>query len=119
MRLQLTTCFFALVAARAIAAADCTLNQTGADDAPAFLAAATDCDTITIPADTTLNISTRLNMTGLSNTHIVSARFFYTSQVDVRNITSLQDLQGTIAFNPDIPYWSGVRPSIAAAPLPS
>ncbi|KAL1691821.1 glycoside hydrolase family 28 protein [Schizophyllum commune] len=87
MRLQLTTCFFALVAARAIAAADCTLNQTGADDAPAFLAAVTDCDTITIPADTTLNISTRLNMTGLSNTHI--------------------DLQGTISFNPDIPYWSG------------
>ncbi|KAL1678996.1 glycoside hydrolase family 28 protein [Schizophyllum commune] len=87
MRLQLTTCFFALVAARAIAAVDCTLNQTGADDAPAFLAAVSDCDTITIPADTTLNISTRLNMTGLSNTHI--------------------DLQGTIAFNPDIPYWSG------------
>ena len=103
MRFQLTTGFFALLAARAIAAADCTLDQTGADDAPAFLAAATDCDTITIPADTTLNISTRLNMTGLSNTHIVSARFFCTSQVDVRDSNISAGLARHHCFQPRHP----------------
>ncbi|KAJ7043092.1 pectin lyase fold/virulence factor [Mycena alexandri] len=67
----------------------CTLLAKGhsADDSPHFLSAVHACSKITIPASTTLNISTRLNMTGLHNKHI--------------------DLQGTLRFNPDIPYWSG------------
>ncbi|KAE9402726.1 pectin lyase-like protein [Gymnopus androsaceus JB14] len=67
----------------------CTLTALGPgkDDAHRFLAASTSCATVTIPEDTTLNISTRLNMTNVSNLKI--------------------DLQGTIRFNPDIPYWSG------------
>ncbi|TRM68985.1 glycoside hydrolase family 28 protein [Schizophyllum amplum] len=78
---------FALLAARSVAAADCTLAASGSDDAPAFLAAVAECDTVIIPSDTTLNVSTRLDMSTLSDTLI--------------------DLQGTIAFYPDIPYWSG------------
>ncbi|KAJ6546980.1 pectin lyase fold/virulence factor [Mycena capillaripes] len=69
----------------------CTLvaKGHGADDAPQFLWAVTSaaCSKVTIPSFTTLNISTRLNTTGLRNKHI--------------------DLQGTLRFNPDIPYWSG------------
>ncbi|KAF5392805.1 hypothetical protein D9757_000921 [Collybiopsis confluens] len=67
--------------------ASCTLTASGGDDAPQFLAATTSCSTVTIPAGTTLNIETRLNMTGRSNLNI--------------------NLQGTIRFNPDIPYWTG------------
>ncbi|KAJ7184347.1 pectin lyase fold/virulence factor [Mycena filopes] len=67
----------------------CTLvaKGHGVDDAPHFLSASQACSKVTIPAHTTLNISTRLNQTNLHNKHI--------------------DLQGTIRFNPDIPYWSG------------
>ncbi|KAF9078343.1 pectin lyase fold/virulence factor [Rhodocollybia butyracea] len=65
----------------------CRLTASGGDDAPQFLAAAASCGTVTIPEGTTLNISTRLNMTAMSNFKI--------------------DLQGTIFFNPDIPYWTG------------
>ncbi|KAF9078463.1 pectin lyase fold/virulence factor [Rhodocollybia butyracea] len=65
----------------------CRLTASGGDDAPQFLAAAANCGTVTIPEGTTLNISTRLNMTGMSNLKI--------------------DLEGTIFFNPDIPYWTG------------
>ncbi|KAJ7771601.1 glycoside hydrolase family 28 protein [Mycena metata] len=67
----------------------CTLlaKGHGADDAPRFLSAVHACSKVTIPVSTTLNISTRLNMTGLNDKHI--------------------DLQGTLRFNPDIPYWSG------------
>ncbi|KAJ7646204.1 glycoside hydrolase family 28 protein [Mycena rosella] len=69
--------------------ASCTLAAAGAgkDDSPQFLTAMQACSTVVIPATTTLNISTRLNMTGLSNKHL--------------------NLQGTLRFNPNIPYWSG------------
>ncbi|KAJ7505741.1 pectin lyase fold/virulence factor [Mycena galericulata] len=69
--------------------ASCTLTAAGAgrDDAPQFLRAMHECSTVLIPPHTTLNVSTRLNMTGLSNKHL--------------------NLQGTVRFNPDIPYWSG------------
>ncbi|KIK55487.1 glycoside hydrolase family 28 protein [Collybiopsis luxurians FD-317 M1] len=67
--------------------ASCTLKASGGDDAPQFLAAAASCSTVTIPVGTTLNIETRLNMTGLSNLNI--------------------NLQGTIRFDPNIPYWTG------------
>jgi hypothetical protein len=54
--------------------ASCTLTAAGAgkDDAPAFLAAVQACSTTVIPTGTALNISTRLNMTGLANKVIVS-----------------------------------------------
>ncbi|KAJ7915524.1 glycoside hydrolase family 28 protein [Mycena leptocephala] len=58
----------------------------GVDDSPHFLSAVQACSKVTIPSFTTLNISTRLNMTGLRNKHIVS-----------------KDCQ----FWPDIGYWSG------------
>ncbi|KAJ3882280.1 glycoside hydrolase family 28 protein [Lentinula edodes] len=67
--------------------ASCELTASSGDDAPQFLAAAASCDTVIIPAGATLNIETRLDMTGMSNLNI--------------------DLQGTIRFNPDIDYWSG------------
>ncbi|PPQ93854.1 hypothetical protein CVT25_013563 [Psilocybe cyanescens] len=65
----------------------CILTASGADDAPNFLKAVEVCPTVTIPKSTTLNIETRLNMTGLRDKHI--------------------NLEGTIKFSPDIPYWSG------------
>lgn len=49
----------------------CHLTASGGDDAPQFLAAAASCGTVTIPEGTTLNISTRLNMTAMSNFKIV------------------------------------------------
>ena len=51
--------------------ASCTLTASGGDDAPQFLSAVASCPTVTIPKSTTLNIATRLNMTGLTNKHIV------------------------------------------------
>ncbi|CAK5280941.1 unnamed protein product [Mycena citricolor] len=63
----------------------CTLAASGGDDAPQFLKAAQTCTQVVIPKATTLNIATRLNMTGLSNTHI--------------------NLQGKIRFAPNLPYW--------------
>ncbi|KDQ56478.1 glycoside hydrolase family 28 protein [Jaapia argillacea MUCL 33604] len=68
-------------------ASSCTLSASGGDDGPAFVAAVQSCDTVIIPQSTTLNVSTPMNMTGLSNKHI--------------------SLQGTVMFPPDIPYWSG------------
>ncbi|SJL10303.1 related to exopolygalacturonase [Armillaria ostoyae] len=65
----------------------CTLTPSGGDDAPQFLAAAAACDTVVIPIGKQLNIATRMNMTGLTNTHI--------------------NLEGTIWFEPDISYWTG------------
>ena len=55
------------------ASTSCTLKASGSDDAPAFLAAAFDasCPTVTVPSGTTLSIQSKLNMTGLSNKHIV------------------------------------------------
>ncbi|KAJ6582833.1 pectin lyase fold/virulence factor [Mycena sp. CBHHK59/15] len=67
--------------------ASCTLVARGGDDSPHFLNAMQACSTVVIPASTTLNISTRLNMTGLRNKHI--------------------KLEGTLRFEPNIPYWSG------------
>jgi galacturan 1,4-alpha-galacturonidase len=69
------------------AAVSCTLTASGNDDAPQFLTAIEACPTVTIPKTTTLNVETRLNMTGLSDKHI--------------------SLEGTITFNPNIPYWTG------------
>ncbi|KAJ7676079.1 glycoside hydrolase family 28 protein [Mycena polygramma] len=68
--------------------ASCTLTALGSgkDDSPQLLSAWQACSTVVIPATTTLNISTRLNMTGLSNKHL--------------------NLQGTMRFDPNIPYWS-------------
>ncbi|CAL1711769.1 unnamed protein product [Somion occarium] len=45
------------------------------------------CSSIVIPSSTTLNIASRMNMTGLLNKHI--------------------SVQGAIRFNPDLPYWTG------------
>lgn len=52
--------------------AGCSLTASGGDDSPQLLAAVKACPTVTIPKATTLNIATRLNMTGLTNKHIVS-----------------------------------------------
>ena len=51
---------------------ECTLFASGGDDGSAFLHATQHCREVTIPKHTTLNISTRLNMTELKETHIVS-----------------------------------------------
>lgn len=65
----------------------CELHASGGDDAPQFLAVVQSCSTVVIPKATTLNIETRLNMTGLNNKNI--------------------NLLGTIKFAPNIPYWTG------------
>ncbi|TDL23426.1 glycoside hydrolase family 28 protein [Rickenella mellea] len=90
MRLSITLVTLVSYYAVSVSAApSCTVTAAGAgkDDAPALLAAVQACPTTIIPVGTTLNISTRLDMTGLSNKEI--------------------KLQGTIRFNPNIPYWSG------------
>ena len=51
---------------------ECILYASGADDAPHFVRAVEECATVTIPKSTTLNIETRLNMSGLRDKHIVS-----------------------------------------------
>lgn len=68
--------------------ASCTLKALGSgrDDSPRFLTAMQTCSTVVVPTGTTLNISARLNTTGLSNKHL--------------------NLQGTMRFDPNIPYWS-------------
>lgn len=55
------------------ASGTCTLSASGSDDAPAFLNSASDssCSTITIPSGTTLSIRSKMNMTGLTDKHIV------------------------------------------------
>jgi hypothetical protein len=55
-------------------ATDCTLAAAGAgkDDAPAFVAAVKACSTVTIPTGVALNISSKIDLTGQSNKHIVS-----------------------------------------------
>jgi galacturan 1,4-alpha-galacturonidase len=54
----------------------CTLTAAGAgkDDAPSLVSAMQSCATVTVAAGTTLNISSKMNMTGLSNRHLVSER---------------------------------------------
>ncbi|KAJ6480087.1 pectin lyase fold/virulence factor [Mycena vulgaris] len=68
--------------------AQCTVSAAGSgkDDSPQLLTAMQTCSTVVVPVGTTLNISTRLNMTGLSNKHL--------------------NLQGTMRFNPNIAYWT-------------
>lgn len=61
-----------LAADAAVAQTGCTLSASGGDDAPALLKAVQSCATTTIPLGTTLNIATRMNMTGLTNKRIVS-----------------------------------------------
>ncbi|ESK87991.1 glycoside hydrolase family 28 protein [Moniliophthora roreri MCA 2997] len=64
----------------------CTLTaDSSGDDAAQFREAGHSCSVVTIPQNTTLNIATMLDMTGLSDTHI--------------------SLEGTIRFKPDIGYW--------------
>ncbi|CAL1711768.1 unnamed protein product [Somion occarium] len=77
------------VVATPLASGICTVSASGSDDAPAFLKAVMDpsCSSIVIPSSTTLNIASRMNMTGLLNKHI--------------------SVQGAIRFNPDLPYWTG------------
>ena len=86
-------------------AKQCTLTASGGDDAPHFLKAVEACPTVTIPKFTTLNIQTRMNMTGLRNRHIVSP--FVPRSVLIFMAIFLQNLEGTIKFSDDIPYWSG------------
>lgn len=86
--------FIALLALGALASASsleprqasCTLAAAGAgkDDAPAFLAAVKSCSTTTIPAGTTLNISTKMDMRGLADRHIVCA--VPSISVDISNV---------------------------------
>ncbi|KAF7332543.1 putative exopolygalacturonase X [Mycena kentingensis (nom. inval.)] len=78
----------ALAALPAAFAQSCTITAlgTGRDDSPQLLTAMQACSTVVVPATTTLNISTRLNMTGLSNKHL--------------------NLQGRMRFNPNIAYWT-------------
>jgi len=49
----------------------CLLLSSGADDGPRLLRAIRSCPKTTIPVNTTLDIQTRLNTTGLQNRHIV------------------------------------------------
>jgi polygalacturonase len=55
----------------------CTLSARGGDDAPQLLQAVRSCATTLIPEGTTLNIATRMNMTGLSNKRIVSRVLYF------------------------------------------
>ncbi|KAJ6460696.1 glycoside hydrolase family 28 protein [Mycena vitilis] len=86
--------------------ASCTLTALGSgkDDSPQLLSAWQACSTVVIPASTTLNISTRLNMTGLSNKHLVGPHPV-TRLLRYLNLP-VQNLQGTMRFDPNIPYWS-------------
>ena len=56
----------------------CEVLASGGDDGPAFVAASTDpvCDTVLVPANTTLDIQTRMDMTGIVNKHIVRLQVF-------------------------------------------
>ncbi|KAJ7904790.1 glycoside hydrolase family 28 protein [Mycena leptocephala] len=88
MRLTVPSLLLALSGLHAALAQSCTLAALGSgkDDSPQFLTAMQACSTVVVPAGTTLNISTRLNMTGLSNKHL--------------------SLSGTLRFNPNLSYWT-------------
>ncbi|EIM85113.1 glycoside hydrolase family 28 protein [Stereum hirsutum FP-91666 SS1] len=77
----------AVVAIFALQETACTLTASGGDDGPAFITAAQTCDTVVVPADTTLSIASPMNMTDVVNTHI--------------------SLEGTIKFVDDIDFWAG------------
>jgi galacturan 1,4-alpha-galacturonidase len=55
----------------------CTVEAAGGgkDDAPALMTAVQRCAAVTIPVRTTLNISSKMNMTGLSYKHLVCDKF--------------------------------------------
>ena len=86
----------------------CTVSATGGDDGPSFLNAVKTCSTTIIPSGTTLSIGSNLNMTGLSNKHIVCTRTFRLTVAVFDQIRHPQSLKGTIKFTDDIPYWTGV-----------
>ncbi|KAH7928674.1 pectin lyase-like protein [Leucogyrophana mollusca] len=65
--------------------ASCILTASGGDDGPIFVDAVQRCETVVIPAETTLSIATGMNMTGLND----------------RNI----DLRGTVKFTDNMTYW--------------
>lgn len=81
MRLIYCT-FFILSLFGLSAAARCTLTASGGDDAAQFISAVQSCRTVHIPKTTTLNIETRLNTTGLSDTIIVGSYLFLVEQED-------------------------------------
>uniref|UniRef100_A0A0W0FB77 galacturonan 1,4-alpha-galacturonidase n=1 Tax=Moniliophthora roreri TaxID=221103 RepID=A0A0W0FB77_MONRR len=86
--LLLLSVYYALAAVNSQKRQDksCTLTaDPSGDDATQFREAGHSCSVVTIPQNTTLNIATMLDMTGMSDTHI--------------------NLQGTIRFEPDIDYW--------------
>ncbi|KAK7062862.1 hypothetical protein VNI00_000358 [Paramarasmius palmivorus] len=59
----------------------CTLQpDASGDDAAQFLEAGRSCSVVTVPQGTTLNIATKLNMTGLSDTHINAFQFDFQNQ---------------------------------------
>jgi len=106
---SLTKITLALAPLSAVTAqTSCTLTASGGDDAPALLQAVRSCATTQIPNDVTLNIATRMNMTGLIDKHIVGSQLFEFPVSLSRCI--FQQLEGTLRFSPDIPYWTGVRP---------
>lgn len=80
------------------------LTATGGDDAPKFLRAVIACATGIIPKTTTLDITTRFNMTGLAiNTSLATLRCpFIVADIFIQNLAE------TIGFSPDILYWTGV-----------
>lgn len=88
-------------------ATNCTVAAAGAgkDDAPAFIAAVKSCATTTVPVGTTLNISSKIDMTGLANKHIVSHVALPSCESGI--LMQPQSLQGTIRMNPNVNYWAG------------
>jgi len=69
---SLTRVTLGLASLGAVAAqTGCTLTSFGGDDAPALLQAVQSCATTQIPKDVTLNVATRMNMTGLVDKRIV------------------------------------------------
>jgi len=69
---SLTRVTLGLASLGAVAAqTSCTLTSSGGDDAPALLQAVQSCATTQIPKDVTLNVATRMNMTGLVDKRIV------------------------------------------------
>ena len=53
----------------------CTLRASGGDDGPAFVKAVKACPITTIPKGATLNVASKMNMTGLSDRIIVGFLF--------------------------------------------
>jgi galacturan 1,4-alpha-galacturonidase len=102
--------------AAALQDASCTLSTSGGDDGPAFVAAAlsSSCPTVTVPVGTTLSIATKMNMTGLSNKHIVGRPHASPHAL----MFLCQSIQGTVAFTANVSHWIAVStPSLSQATL--